>query len=165
MRITIRFWLAACVLLAPILTRSAEAQRYKYETFSVPYPATSPAQYNWTEALGINNNGAIVGYYSFGSDSPPSPWIARFAFKRHANGTIEYPIKDSDGRYIGGVGLLGSLGDGYARSINNLGDIAGNMGSDGYILADYFGLCISRIPGADYGSLPDRTFHSTSCPS
>lgn len=75
------FLLAACSL-------SLFAQTYNFQAFSVPHPAN-----NATSAWGIDNRGAIAGFFSFAVlDSHGNVVPANRGFKRDANGVFEYPI-------------------------------------------------------------------------
>ena len=130
-----RLLLYASVLLAAPVRLGA--QDYVFETFAIPYPPGSPSALNGTEAIGINNHGAVVGYYEFAVITPWESLGAQFAFKRHANGVLEYPIGNPEGGYIGGLGDL-KLGPGGARAlgINNLGATVGRWGNWAFLLAN-----------------------------
>jgi len=63
------------------------AQTYTLTPFSVPY-----APKHGTYALGINNRGAVVGYFSDINGPHPTR-----GFRRNADGIFEPPINDPDG--------------------------------------------------------------------
>jgi hypothetical protein len=84
------------------------AQTYTLQTFSIPYaPGFS------TYALGINNRGAIAGYFEHWLGGPFR------GFKRDANGVVEGPIDDPNA----GVPLTVPSG------INDSGVIVGYYGA------------------------------------
>lgn len=85
------------------------AQTYTLQTFSIPYaPGFS------TYALGINNRGAIAGYFEHWLGGPFR------GFKRDANGVVERPIDDPNA----GVPLTVPSG------INDSGVIVGYYGAN-----------------------------------
>ena len=110
----------ALALLLPVA-----AQNYQFEMFTIPYPPNSPAELNKTGAMGINNRGAIVGYYEFGQRAPYSA-PGHYAFKRHANGTLEYPIRHPD--------TGEPLWKATAYGINDYGTIAGWYNWHGFLI-------------------------------
>ena len=128
----------ASILVAAEMSVAA-AQNYQFETFSLPYPASSPAASNATRAWAINNSGVIVGAYHF---EDPDLGAISYSFKRHTDGTLEYPIRRPD------------TGEAFAyaraRGINENGVIVGQLATPsqtaGFLIANDR-LILLEVPG------------------
>ncbi len=101
---------AACLPLA--------AQTYSLQAFSLPYAPQSDIY-----ATGINNRGAVVGYFR-------SPKQLFRGFKRNADGVFEPPIDDPNsvrGTFPAGINDSGLIVGYY--------DLGLNLGTSGFLLS------------------------------
>lgn len=92
-------------LLTAISAHPASGQTYSFTRIDLPFPARE------AESPGINNRGAIVGTFYIAKGR----FVVPRGFKRHANGVLEYPLKDPTNKYF----IVPS-------GINDLGEIVGS---------------------------------------
>ena len=116
--------LASCTPLA--------AQTYTLQALHIPYAPNAD-----TYALGINNRGAVVGYFVVGS-------INTRGFKRNADAVYEHPIDDPS--------TLPEL-DTIATGVNNFGIVSGYYHN--YSTSYFLGFLRSQGVFTDY-ALPYR---------
>jgi hypothetical protein len=141
-----RLALSATLVLFP-LCPSASAQQPKFVIFDAPGADTTPGDYNGTYPTGINNLGAITGYYIDAND-------VYHGFLRSPVGKLtsfEAPGADT---------TPGSFNGTSPGAINDVGAIAGSYGdangvNHGFLRSPDGKFTTFDVPGAGgYGSFP-----------
>ena len=104
-------------IVAAAATFAAQAQTYTLEPFQVVHPLYGPFN---TNAMAVNNRGAVVGFLDFAKDHGRIPVIR--GFKRDADGTFEYPITDpyDDAEFTSAQGI-NDMGTTVGRYTNSQG--------------------------------------------
>lgn len=104
------------VVLAVIAASLAFGQGYDFQTFSFPFPDSSPPSWNGVYAASINYQGVIAGTYYFRDPVTRGGYVLR-GFKRYPNGYLEYPFQHPQDQ-----SNLTSF-----SAINDLGEMAGTF--------------------------------------
>lgn len=124
---------AACLPLA--------AQTYSLQAFSYPHVPNTD-----TRAMGINDRGAVVGYFSYVTHNGSA---ALRGFKRDANGIFERPIDDITGPGTHYYTVPNGINDSGVVSGYYIEYLNGGSGFSGFLLSQGVFTDFSIPPGID----------------